>query len=133
MRLIDAEQLIHDIKHGLWDWESVNGITARTVLEQTIQDIKNMPTINAEIIEDRGKFRCYSCLRSTVIWDNDFSYEDYGIDGNGIVQTYHCTNCGAEIEVYIPIEEVKENEVTRDREETERQDTDNANGRDNVD
>ena len=44
MRLIDADALIESIKHGLWDWETVNGITATTVLKQTIRDIQNMPT-----------------------------------------------------------------------------------------
>ena len=45
MRLIDADELINDIKNCLWDWESVDGITATTVLKQTISDIENQPTI----------------------------------------------------------------------------------------
>lgn len=44
MRLIDADALINDIKNHLWDWEDVNGITAQTVLKQTITDIENQPT-----------------------------------------------------------------------------------------
>lgn len=44
MRLIDADALIESIKHGLWNWETVDGITATTVLKQTIRDIQNMPT-----------------------------------------------------------------------------------------
>ena len=43
MRLIDADALIDDIKNHLWDWENVNGITAQTVLKQTITDIENQP------------------------------------------------------------------------------------------
>lgn len=46
MRPIDADALIDDIKNHLWDWENVNGITAQTVLKQTITDIKNKPTVN---------------------------------------------------------------------------------------
>lgn len=45
MRLIDADKLIQDIKNCLWDWKSVDGITATTVLKQTITDIENQPTI----------------------------------------------------------------------------------------
>lgn len=45
MRLIDADALIDDIKNNLWDWETVDGITATTVLKQTISDIGNQPTI----------------------------------------------------------------------------------------
>lgn len=48
MRLIDADALIHEIKECLWDWDSVDGITATTVLKQTISDIENMPTIEPE-------------------------------------------------------------------------------------
>lgn len=45
MRLIDAGALIDDIKNHLWDWETVNGITAEKVLKQTITDIENQPTV----------------------------------------------------------------------------------------
>ena len=55
-RLIDADYLIDDIEHCLWDWESVDGITASTVLKQTITDIKNQPTIDAEPV-----VRCKDC------------------------------------------------------------------------
>lgn len=30
---------------------------------------------------------------------NDYSFEDYGIEGEGIVHRYICRKCGAEIEV----------------------------------
>ena len=56
MRLIDADALIVEIKTCLWDWESVNGIKAKTVLNQTITDIGNMPTIDAVQI-----VRCEDC------------------------------------------------------------------------
>ena len=56
MRLIDADALIDEIKHTLWDWESVDGIMSSTVLKQTISDINNMPTIDAvEVV------RCKDC------------------------------------------------------------------------
>ena len=48
-------------------------------------------------------YQCFHCLTDSVIWDNDFSAEDYGIDDkDGIVQVLHCTNCGAQIQYYIP-------------------------------
>lgn len=46
MRLIDADELIKDIME-LWDYKTVDGITATTVLKQTITDIENQPTVNA--------------------------------------------------------------------------------------
>jgi hypothetical protein len=45
MRLIDADKLIDEIKNCLWDWDYVDGITATTVLKQTITDIENQPTV----------------------------------------------------------------------------------------
>ncbi len=41
---------------------------------------------------------------SAVIWDADFSFEDYGEEGEGIYQVCHCTNCGAEITYRIPFD-----------------------------
>lgn len=50
MRLIDADKLIKGIKE-LWDYKTVDGITATTVLKQTITDIENQPTVKAIPIE----------------------------------------------------------------------------------
>lgn len=50
-----------------------------------------------------------------LIWDNDFTYEDPGLDGIGTVSFYHC-ECGIEIELYQP-EGEEENEMPELREE----------------
>lgn len=50
-------------------------------------------------------YECFHCLCRAVIWDSDFSFADFGIEGDGIVQVCHCTNCGAEIEYWIKIGE----------------------------
>lgn len=42
-------------------------------------------------------YECFHCGCKSVIWDSDFTYEDYGYEGDGLVQVCHCTNCGAEI------------------------------------
>ena len=52
-----------------------------------------------------GAYECFHCGTRSVIWDNDFSFEDYGLDGEGIIHACHCTNCGAYITYEIPIEE----------------------------
>lgn len=57
MRLIDADKLIDEIKNSLWDWESVDGITATTVLKQTITDIGNQQTIDAVPVA-----KCKDCI-----------------------------------------------------------------------
>ena len=46
-------------------------------------------------------FECFHCLQRAVVWDSDFNFEDFGYEGDGIVQICHCTNCGAEIEYRI--------------------------------
>lgn len=34
----------------------------------------------------------------------DFTFDDFGIEGEGIVHCCHCANCGAEIEYRVPLE-----------------------------
>lgn len=53
-------------------------------------------------------YQCFHCLKNTVVWDSDFSFEDYGYDGEGIVHVCHCANCGADIEYYVPINNKEE-------------------------
>lgn len=42
-----------------------------------------------------------------MIWGADFDFEDYGIEGEGVVATLSCPNCGATAEFYTAIEEVE--------------------------
>jgi hypothetical protein len=46
-------------------------------------------------------YQCFHCLENTVGWDSDFDFEDFGLEGEGIVHILHCSNCGAEIEYYV--------------------------------
>ena len=43
---------------------------------------------------------CISCGHE-LVWQNDFDFEDYGCEGDGIVSVWYCPNCGAMHEVYI--------------------------------
>lgn len=49
-------------------------------------------------------YECFNCGERAVICDNDFSFEDFGYEGEGIVHICHCTNCGAEIEYRISLD-----------------------------
>ena len=42
--------------------------------------------------------KCYKC-NGEVIWQNDFATEDLGIEEEGIVSYYICSECGAFYEV----------------------------------
>lgn len=57
-------------------------------------------------------YQCFHCLTNSVCWDCDYSFEDFGYPGEGIVQICHCANCGAEIEYRIPIEMEEEEDVS---------------------
>jgi DNA-directed RNA polymerase subunit RPC12/RpoP len=50
-------------------------------------------------------YECFHCGAKAVIWDNDFSFEDYGEEGEGIIHVCHCSNCGAQIEYRISVED----------------------------
>lgn len=51
---------------------------------------------------------CFHCLSESVIWDSDFTFEDFGYEGQGLVQICHCCNCGAEIEYRIALNDDKD-------------------------
>ena len=46
--------------------------------------------------------KCWHC-NSKVIWGGDHDYEDYGLEGDGIVSNLSCSKCEAHYEVYLPI------------------------------
>ena len=54
-------------------------------------------------------YECFHCSQKAVIWDSDFDFEDMGYEGVGIVHICHCTNCGAEIEYKVSLENSEEN------------------------
>lgn len=60
--------------------------------------------IAIEELKPRGSYECFHCLNKTVIWDNDFTYEEFGVDGEGFVHVCHCASCGAEILYFITTE-----------------------------
>lgn len=39
-----------------------------------------------------------------MVWDSDFTFEDMGMEGEGIVNVCHCTCCGAYIEYCVSLE-----------------------------
>jgi len=56
------------------------------------------------INETERKTYCWFCGHE-MIWGNDFDFEDYGLDGDGIVSILNCPNCEATAEFYSKIEE----------------------------
>ena len=54
---------------------------------------------------DEYMYECFHCGSMSVIWDADFSFEDYGYEGEGIVHNCHCTHCGAQIQYMIRLDD----------------------------
>lgn len=46
---------------------------------------------------------CFHCGERSVIWQGDFTFEDFGYEGEGIIHVYYCSNCGADIEYHVPL------------------------------
>lgn len=53
-------------------------------------------------------YECFHCGHRSVIWQADFSYEDFGLEGEGIVQVCKCSHCGADIYYHITLTEQEE-------------------------
>jgi hypothetical protein len=53
-RLIDRDAFLDDMNCGLWDWSTVDGITATTALKQTMSDLRNTPTVLGAEGKDDG-------------------------------------------------------------------------------
>ena len=57
-------------------------------------------------------YECFHCGQKTVYWNGDFSFEDYGEDGEGIIHECTCSNCGAQITYRVAVGEDSENADT---------------------
>lgn len=56
-------------------------------------------------IQEANMYECFHCGERAVIWGADFTYEDYGLEGDGIIHECTCSNCGARVVYYIDIED----------------------------
>lgn len=53
-------------------------------------------------------YECFHCGMRGVAWDSDFTFEECGYEGEGVVHFCHCRYCGAEIEYRCPEPEEEE-------------------------
>ena len=42
---------------------------------------------------------CPSC-KAELIWNNDYSFEEVGREGDGVCGCYTCPECGVEVEIF---------------------------------
>ena len=50
---------------------------------------------------------CWHC-KSELIWGGDHSFEDHGLDSDGIVSNLSCPNCPVDVLVYYNTDEEKD-------------------------
>ena len=43
--------------------------------------------------------KCYFCGEE-MMWNIDYTKEDYGIEGTGLIVSLSCSNCGASCDFY---------------------------------
>jgi dUTP pyrophosphatase len=59
--------------------------------------------------------KCPICIEGTLIWQNDFTFEDYCLDGEGLVSVWCCSECEALVEIKIEDKVAEEKEMTKTR------------------
>jgi len=52
---------------------------------------------------------CYNC-EADMIWGNDFDFDDFGYEGEGIVSCFTCPKCDTYAEFVIPEKNAKYSE-----------------------
>lgn len=96
MKLIDTDKLIEELTV---DPVECPGCPEPEWLGELIQILEEEPSVGCD---SGGVYECFHCGARSVIWDCDFTFEDYGYDGEGLIQECHCENCGASITYMIP-------------------------------
>lgn len=55
-----------------------------------------------EVMNKVNGYPCWFC-QSPMIWQNDFNFEDCGMEGEGIVAYLSCSECEATVECRLPL------------------------------
>lgn len=54
------------------------------------------------------EYECFHCAEKSAVWVGDFTFEDFGYYGGGVVHELRCRNCGAQILVKVPVDDEEE-------------------------
>ena len=105
----DLADVLHVTNAAICRWENSN----RGIPAWAIPEICKHYNVSADWfigLRDKksGLYECFHCGQNAVSWDADFDFDDYGIDGEGVINTCHCNNCGAHIEYYVGTGEAEE-------------------------
>lgn len=92
----NLQEEIYELEEKLTDMQCDNSFL-RTIISDQQEQIE-------ELSQEKYKIRCHFC-GNPLTWSNNFSFEDYGIEGEGIVSTHICGTCDTTVDFYCPIDE----------------------------
>lgn len=79
------------------------GLTLENVTDEQLCDL-----MCGKPEEDETMYECFHCGHQAVLWQCDYTFDDMGYEGEGIVHLCSCMSCGAEIEYRIRLDEDEE-------------------------
>lgn len=77
----------------------------RTKCPEDTCPLWNIEQTCVNAVDIKGTYQCFHCLSNSVVWQADFSFEDYGLEDEGIINVCHCSNCDADIEYFVPLDD----------------------------
>ena len=94
MKAIYADSLTEKIKDRFCK-DCARGKNCDTCYAASVLDlIQREPDIEEEDGKHFAKV-CFNCGKRAVGWQHDYSFADYGIEGDGVVHVLQCNHCGA--------------------------------------
>ena len=54
------------------------------------------------VTQGSGGHKCWFC-QGDMVWQGDFDFEDYGLEGDGLVANLYCPDCEATAQYQVPM------------------------------
>ena len=78
-----------------------------------VQEVPQISLLEKKLSKDKAnleglgekpvdRMNCWNC-GTQMIWGGDHSFDDVGMDGEGIASNFSCPNCSAHADFYVPI------------------------------
>ena len=103
------EEAIYRLKNMAWLYGSAEREQNIEAIDMAIEALQRednfLKDLETNTPTERGVYQCFHCGSYSVVWGTDFDFSDYGLEGEGIVHSCHCGNCGADIEYYVRIDD----------------------------
>lgn len=84
-----------------WE-EKISQKSVETISELQKKISKDNANIEGLGDKPNDRMNCWNC-GTQMIWGGDHSFEDVGLDGEGIASNFSCPNCSAHADFYVSI------------------------------